>query len=100
MQGASFWADRLQIPKVSVSKVIILNIVVFCVCPFILMLCIVVKLVSLGHSGNNIYIYIKINEEFKDIFVLYTVFLPHGFISNCVIPLFYLQYSNSIHSTL
>ena len=45
MKVASFSADRLQIPKVSASKVIILNIVVFCVCPFILMLCIVVKLV-------------------------------------------------------
>ena len=53
MQGASFWADRLQIPKVGVSKVIILNIVVFCVCPLIFMLCIVVKLVALGHSGNT-----------------------------------------------
>ena len=39
--------------KVSESKLIILNIVVFCVCPFILMLCIVVKLVSLGRSDNN-----------------------------------------------
>ena len=53
MQGASFWAERLQVPTLSVSKAIILNIVVFCVCPLILMLCIVVKLVSLGHSGNT-----------------------------------------------
>ena len=55
MQGASFWAERLEVPTLSVSKAIILNIVVFCVCPLVLMLCIVVKLVALGHSGNNIY---------------------------------------------
>ena len=53
MQGASFWAERLEVPTLSVSKAIILNIVVFCVCPLILMLCIVVKLVALGHSGNT-----------------------------------------------